>query len=63
MSRDEKFWSKTERAERDDLNSSGPPRPGSGYDVPPEPPSRRPWIQVIRPSEMARRGQVDDLLI
>ena len=22
----------------------GPPGPGSGYDVPPEPPSRRPWF-------------------
>ena len=41
MGRDEKFWSKTER---DDLNSSGPPKPGPGYDVPPKPPTCRPCL-------------------
>ena len=24
----------------------GPPSPGPGYDVPSEPPSRRPWVQL-----------------
>ena len=32
---------------RDNLISSGPPKPGPGYDVPLEPPSRRPWTKVI----------------
>ena len=29
------------------MNSSGPLEPGPGYDVPSEPPSRRPWVQPL----------------
>ena len=37
------------------LTLPGPPRPGPGYDVPPKPPSRRPWVVV---NVMHRAGQL-----
>ena len=35
--------------------SPGPPEPGPGYDVPPEPPSRRPWAQGTGLGRWGRR--------
>ena len=36
-----------------------PPRPGPGYDVPPEHPSRRPWFKLVVHSVTARHPKMD----